>query len=273
MKQKLKSAYLLFALINSLIFLIDAKLVVITCSYNNKDYYQENLRSLFMQSETDWIGYYIDDCSTDGTYELAYEFAKEHNMLDHMIFIKNQQNFGSLYNQYHIITQLDDRDIVVILDGDDQFYDDTVLCFIKQTYLDEKVWLTYGSYVPLNEPYPVFCKDVTKCKTISNQYFFRRYPWFFSHLRTFYAGLFKKIKKEDLLYKGEFFNFCQDHAVMFPMLEMANGKNKHYKYIAKKLYIYNNVNPICEHKRKDFANWMGRFIRNKVPYNPIDNLF
>jgi hypothetical protein len=35
-------------------------------------------------------------------------------------------------------------------------------------------------------------------------------------------GLFKKIKKEDLLYEGEFVLMSWDIAMMFPMLEMES---------------------------------------------------
>ena len=112
----------------SLFFLINLNLssispiVVVTCSYNNKNYYQKNLQSLFNQTFQDWVCYYIDDCSTDHTYELAYNFAKSQNMLDKMIFIKNEQNLGAMENQYSIIHKCVDHQIIVILDGDDQFY-------------------------------------------------------------------------------------------------------------------------------------------------------
>ena len=60
------------------------------------------------------------------------------------------------------------------------------------------------------------------------------------HLRTFYAGLFKKIKLGDFLFQGQFFQAACDTAFMFPMLEMAGNKAVHIQDI---LYVYNQANP------------------------------
>jgi hypothetical protein len=86
--------------------------------------------------------------------------------------------------------------------------------------------------------------------------------------------LFKKIKKEDLMYKGKFLKIVTDLAAQFPMLEMANGEVKHYKYIEKKLYVYNNLNPLCDFRKKNIImHYTEMYIRNKPPYDVIDNLF
>ena len=50
------------------------------------------------------------------------------------------------------------------------------------------------------------------------------------HLRTFKAGLFKKIQKEDLMLNGKFYEVNADMAVMIPLLEMAGPA--HSKFIA-----------------------------------------
>jgi len=267
--------------INKLMFLISIflyrncicftnhKIVILTCSYNNKQYYKDSLLSLFNQTYTDWECYYIDDNSTDGTAVLAYELAKEYGMLDKVHFIVNDKNLGAMQNQYNAIHLCSDDSVIVILDGDDKFYDNSVLKFIYDTYCDPCVWLTYGSYVSMKEPFHVYCEDVSN-KNTKDRHFFRKYPWAFSHLRTFYAGLFKKIKKEDLMYNGEFVSSVPDLAAMYPMLEMANGEIKHYKYISKKLYVYNNMNPICEFRRNDLNKNMANFIRSKEPYLPIE---
>ena len=69
----------------------------------------------------------------------------------------------------------------------------------------------------------------------------RKFKWVTTHLRTFYAGLFKKIKLEDLLMDGEFFPRCADLSTMFPMIEMAGY---HIKFIPEVLYLYNDRNPL-----------------------------
>jgi hypothetical protein len=97
---------------------------------------------------------------------------------------------------------------------------------------------------------------------------YRSQHWFTSHLRTFYAGLFKKVKKEDLMFEGEFFSVTWDQAFLFPMLEMADGR---IKFIDQILYIYNQANPLNDfkqHLRKQLC--CERVIRARPKYEPLD---
>src|SRR3989304_2120498 len=50
--------------------------VVIVPSYNNKDWYQKNLDSIFMQKYTNYHVVYIDDVSTDGTGDLVEKYVQ-----------------------------------------------------------------------------------------------------------------------------------------------------------------------------------------------------
>src|SRR4051812_23126452 len=45
--------------------------VVIIPSYNNKDWYENNLQSVYKQHYTNYRVVYIDDVSTDDTYNLV----------------------------------------------------------------------------------------------------------------------------------------------------------------------------------------------------------
>jgi hypothetical protein len=75
---------------------------------------------------------------------------------------------------------------------------------------------------------------------------FREIEWCCSHLRSFYAGLFKLIKMEDLASRcGTFYRMAWDQAIMFPMLEMSGHRAK---FISEVLYIYNAANPINDCK-------------------------
>jgi hypothetical protein len=76
---------------------------------------------------------------------------------------------------------------------------------------------------------------------------FREIPWQFSHARTFYAWLFKRIKKEDFQIDGKFIPIACDLAEMYPMLEMAREKAR---YVEEIVYIYNNLNPLNDYKKE-----------------------
>ena len=92
-----------------------------------------------------------------------------------------------------------------------------------------------------------------------------------THLKTFYAKLFKKIKKEDLLYKGSFYPMAWDTALMIPMLEMARER---HLFIPDILYVYNTTNTISDHRvDRSFQHMLDVFIRKLQPYEKLETLF
>ena len=179
----------------------DPEIVILTCSYNNSAYYKQNLESIFKQTYTNWKLYYVDDYSTDGTGQLVENMINRYGFGDKVCLVKNNKRVTALENIYNAIHTMSDKAVVVMLDGDDEFIDESVVGFIANLYQDPNIWLTYGSYVASNPPFPVYCADVKDEYAANNnkQYFFRNVNWCFSHLRTFYAGLFKKIAKEFFL--------------------------------------------------------------------------
>jgi hypothetical protein len=80
-----------------------------------------------------------------------------------------------------------------------------------------------------------------------------------SHLRTFRAGLYQNIKKQDPELKcmkdknGEFYRWAYDTVMVYPMMEIA-GYDK-VKYNDKVLYIYNRDNPLSEDKINQQLQW------------------
>ena len=85
-------------------------------------------------------------------------------------------------------------------------------------------------------------------------------------MRTFRHDLWLAINPKDLLNKKqEYFSVASDLAIMFPMLEMAG---KRQEFISEILYVYNDKNPISDHKirRKDQI-LAAKEIRQKKIYN------
>ena len=249
----------------SLVINGERPITIIIPSYNNSAWYKKNLDTLFQQKYDNYSVVYIDDCSTDNTAQLVEEYIKISNQSHRVTLIKNKIRKGALHNLYDAIHACEDHTIIITYDGDDWFAHDTVLETINDAYKDNNIWLTYGQY----QVYPD--KTIGQCRTIPDSVIqsknYRKYPWVTSHPRTFYAGLFKKIKKEDLLLNGEFFEVTWDQAFMFPMLELANG---HIKCIDKVLYIYNQSNPINDFKvRLEKVLLCERIIRNKNVYDSL----
>lgn len=241
-------------------------IVVIIASYNNMLYYRQNLDSVFDQSYSNYHIIYVDDCSTDGTYESVAAYIYNHKMEDKVLLIHNNERYGALYNQYHAIHRCKDTDLAIILDGDDSLHDNQVFTYINSVYKDPTIWLTYGQFMVYPSKAMGWC--IAMPEHVVQRNGFREYGYIPGHLRTFYAGLFKQIKKEDLMYEGDFFRMTGDIAVMFPMIEMA--RQGHFQFISKVLMVYNDANPINNYKvGKGLERQLDLEIRNREKYKPI----
>ena len=245
--------------------------VIVTPSYNNERWAVANLESVFKQSYPYWSLIYIDDCSSDQTFNIVTQCVKDHNLQEKCQIIHNSKRCGALANLYTAITSVDPHKVIVTLDGDDTLAHSRVLSILAKVYSDKRIWLTYGNYRNSDTNNAKSC-----CKAFPEKIIkacaFRSYKWVSSHLRTFYAGLFQKIKREDLLWNNQFYPMAWDLAMMFPMLEMAAGG--HFKFISSILYIYNVGNPINDNKVDlSLLLKLGEDIRAKTPYKKIRTLF
>lgn len=239
--------------------------VIITPSYNNKDWYKRNLDSILFQNYENYRIIYIDDCSPDGTGALVKEYVQEIGKEDKISIIVNQKNQGALANIYEAVHSCKPEEICVIIDGDDAAAHNDVLTFLNRTYQDPNVWLTYGQFEWFPARIPGFSFQIPNWVIDNNG--IREYRWITTHLRTFYAGLFQKIKKEDLLYEETFYKAAWDLGMMYPMVEMAAY---HTKFIPEILYSYNTANQINDNKvRADLQGKIDCYIRAKERYQPI----
>jgi glycosyltransferase involved in cell wall biosynthesis len=237
------------------------KLTVIIPSYNNSKWYEKNLKSVYDQDYPHYRVLYTDDLSADGTYDnvksLVAKLGQEHRTT----IIKNTERQGALENIYNMVHNCEDDEVALTLDGDDWFASTGALSRVAKEYENPDVWMTWGQYKDIHggfgcsRPVPQFVID-------TNSY--RRYNWCSSHLRTFYAWLFKKIKKEDLMFQGKFAPMAWDLGFMFPLLEMSGN---HGKFIPDILYIYNTENPINDSKvNLNLQQQIESYYRSKGAY-------
>jgi len=223
--------------------------VFVIPSYNNRQWVEKNLRSIFEQRYDNFRILYIDDASTDGTLEHVIAFTKEQGQEHRLQVWHNQTNRGAVENIYRAVHSCEDQEIVILCDGDDWIAHDNVLQMLNEKYANPNVWVTYGSYIEypsyahtlgnFAQPLP---SDVLKKHCIRA---FTKKHWYLSHMRTFYSGLFKKIQLKDLLKEGKYFDAAYDVAFMVPMVEMAHD---HVHYMKDIFYIYNRASPINDDK-------------------------
>lgn len=244
----------------------DRHFTVIIPSRNNSQWCERNLSTLLSQLYHNWHAIYINDASTDDTQEKVENFIKKHNAQDKIRLINNETRQGAMANIYNAVYMCDDWDVIVIYDGDDWFSRANVFNILNRAYADENVWMTYGSHQNHPQGNRSDCAYQVPIDVIaSNSY--RQNPWCTSHLRTFYAWLFKCIKTEDLKIYDEFLQMTCDQATMFPMLELSGGRSR---YISDILYIYNMENPQNDNKvDAELQRAIENHVRSQQPYEPL----
>lgn len=247
-------------------------LVVIITSFNNAQWYKKNLDSVYKQKYNNYRVIYIDDHSSDNTGNLVEEYIKNHNLNKKTILIKNREWKTQMYNHIVAVHMCKDDEIIVHLDGDDWLANDQVLSKVNEAYCKENIWLTYGglqNWPTGKDKFLEYAKDTPENIINSNNF---RSVWLYSHLRTFYAWLFKKIKLQDLIYNSSFKDISStpDTAFMYPMLEMAGNRIKCFNEI---VYIRNAVNPISQRKiNHDIQKKIATEIRSWKKYTRLKNV-
>ena len=212
--------------------------VFIISSYNNEEYVFKNLESVRKQTYKLWRVIYIDDASTDNTYQKVKDYFVNHNMSKKLILMKNLKNMKQAYCRYCAYEYCQDDEIICFLDGDDWLYDEGVLDILNKEY-QKDILLTYGSYYKYeNDKLTDFIKYDNYTKdTIKLNLYRQAKGWYGIPLRTGYAKLYKNIPKDYLKdTDGNWMSACTDVAEFLWAIEQTNGK---FKTIEYPMYVYN----------------------------------
>lgn len=244
----------------------EKELAIVVPTYNNSRWCIENISSILMQKYDNYHVYIIDDGSTDDTFQKLYDYLCDHPLNYKVTLRRNAVRQGAMANWYYTIADLDDHVIVLNIDGDDWLPDDEVFMCINRAYTDRRIWMTFGQFKVWPDGYNGFCKRHTP-EVIRTQNY-RHTDWLSSHLRTYYAWLFKKIDVNDFMYNGAFLRTTCDRAIMYPLLEMCAG---HYHCFEDEvLYIYNAQNPLADvRKNCVMQQRMCGYIMGRPPYAPL----
>lgn len=237
-------------------------MIIVTTAYNCQDYIEKCIGSLMGQNFRDFKCYITDDMSTDNTVDVVKKTIIGD---DRFILIENKTKFYQPGNYDQIIRDnedIKDNDIIVEVDGDDWLPDSKTLGRINDVYSDENVWVANGSFRYSNGSLGFSSEQ----KIDEN---LRKFRFTTSHIRTWRAFLWRNIKQEDLKDENGFYwKVTGDLSFMFPMLEMAG--QEHYKFMQEVNYIYNEENPINDHKVDlTLVNEIAIKIRNMKPYQKL----
>jgi glycosyltransferase involved in cell wall biosynthesis len=275
------------------------KIKIIVPFYNPGNFLDRCVNSLLTQDYDNYEILFIDDSSTDGSFakipSVKYktneegEFLKDDNgepIIDKMHPLlsntkclninawKSGERVTALPNIHNGIMQFADNpdDIVIILDGDDFLFNRTVLSDINDFYVkNTECWLMYGSSKVTNG-HPCYASKYSE-EEFEN---IRRAPFRVSHIRTFRAGLYHQIEKQDPTYscmkniEGNWYTVSYDACIIFPMLEMAGYE--HVFYNENPFYVYNVDNPISDDRlNMQLKMDVKREVIQKTKFNKIEN--
>jgi hypothetical protein len=160
-----------------------------------------HLSSIFQQGYPYWRLICLDK-----PVENIEELIEKHGYKKRTHFVGNEKNKDDLASLYHTIHSCQ-NDEIILMTGEDGLIDPVLLKKLNDCYTQSDIWILLGGDPFLEEA--LINHSIRDVVGIS----FR--------LKTFYAGLFKRVKLQDLLYGGSFLKSCLDQAFLFPMIEMA----------------------------------------------------
>jgi glycosyltransferase involved in cell wall biosynthesis len=237
-------------------------MIIVTTLYNAENYIEQCIGSIMGQSFKNFKCYITDDLSTDNSVSIVKKLIADD---DRFILIENTEKLYQPGNYDQVIRNnknINDNDVIIEIDGDDWLPNSKTLEKIHQVYQDDNVWITNGSFKYSNGANGFSSKQ----KLDEN---LRQSRMTCSHMRTWRAFLWRKINQDDLKDEnGEYWKVTGDLAFMFPMLEMSG--DEHYKFIEDITYVYNEQNPINDHKVDlGLVNEIANKIRAMKPYKKL----
>ena len=96
----------------------DKLVSIIIPVYNAASYLEETINSIQEQTYSNWEAIFIDDCSSDNSYNLIKKYQKEDKRIK---LIKNKTNSGAAVSRYNGIDHAE-GDYLCFLDADDKWH-------------------------------------------------------------------------------------------------------------------------------------------------------
>ena len=210
------------------------KFLVVTPAYNCAEKIDLTIRSVAMQTYTEWSMVIINDMSTDSTVEAIESSCRKYNLtIDEQVKVVSRvEKYGEVRNTIDICEKLDDDTVVVRLDAGDWLTDMgcfQILDLVYQQHNPAVLWTNQRwSWTPQS-----ICGPIDPNLSMYEQ------PWRSSHLKTFRAKSIKGINRANFLDdEGNWIMIACDQAVFLPMMERARRQGLPLIYLPMVMYHY-----------------------------------
>jgi glycosyltransferase involved in cell wall biosynthesis len=211
----------------------------------------------------------VDDASTDGSPEVIRELIGSDPRFT--LLASEERRFGLRSRIEAAQVAMDSgAEVLVALDLDDWLLGREVNGFLRRLYQDQTLWITYGSFRRWRPERRLLRLRPKRspARGYSDEEFasagLRRAPWLGTHLRSWRAGLMRRLDPAWLLGdQGEELTSCEDMALMLPMLEMAGPDRA--RFVRKALYAYNCHGGTIVKSRRGEQRQIEEMLRARSP--------
>lgn len=217
----------------------DQSFVAIVLGGNNQSSLERNLSSLLTQSYPNVRVVYVDNGSTDGTYEKVVELAS-----DKVEVVRYEQQKPTLEILYLLIHKCAGHEIVALVEGKDWLSHENVFDHLNIIYANPNIWMTTSRAIH-HPDYQLIDGTPFSDDLLLNKMFRQKGKETLTPLTTFYAGFFQSIKLEDFLYQGDFIDERYDLAIQLPLIEMGL---EHLFFVDEVSYVKNDEHMQVDHK-------------------------
>ena len=190
---------------------------VIMPVYNARPYLSEAIESVLNQSFKDFEFVIIDDCSSDGSWDVIQEFASKD---DRVKPFRNKENLGVVKSRNKGFRKAAETEYFAIFDSDDVCLPDRLQKQVR--FLDE------------NQEYGLVGGDIIVIDETGSEVGRRKYPKTHKEIRNNIikfspfaqpTAMIRKSVLEKVGHYNEDFERCQDYELWFRILKVAKAKN------------------------------------------------
>jgi hypothetical protein len=161
---------------------------------------ERSLESIFAQEYEFYRVIFVDDASTDSTYETAQNFVMSAAQDSRVILMRNETRLGFCASLYRAVEHCSDKEIVIPLEAKDWLSQELVLSRLNAAFQNSDVWIAESQAMM----YPQFQIKETE------------------GVFAFYAALFKEVPLKNLFFEGR---PAHTKGVCFSSLqELAGGR-------------------------------------------------
>jgi hypothetical protein len=224
--------------------------VLLIFSHNPGPFLQETLRSALTQHYPNYRIVYIDDASSDESLQLFEQIVLQEAGPVSVSVMQHTQSIGELPSLQEAVATCLDEEIIVPIRGGDQLAHRWVLDLLNRYYANGDLFATYGQFLTL----PSYAPGGSRALQFSEKSprFAPPLPY---PMKSFYAGLFKKIDPHHLL------TYAPDLSLAAPLFELADG---HYTFTPEVLLLVQSELPRIENGEAAQS-----VLKGQTAYTPI----